>query len=101
MPEEFLMIGTKVLGTFVANEFSLVDLQGMDPQGSFSSKSPWTLVAYPSRCRASIVSCQMGSHFNQIPIIENQRLDMGRTWVGHRSDIGRTWVGHRSDIGRT
>ena len=78
MPEKFLVISSKILGTFVTNQFSLVNLQGMDSQGSFSSKCFGAFITNPSWGWTTIISSQMSSHFNQWSTSKGTNVQISR-----------------------
>ena len=78
MPEKFLVISSKILGTFVTNQFSLVNLQGMDSQGSFSSKCFGAFITNPSWGWTTIISSQMSSHFNQWSTSKRTNVQISR-----------------------
>ena len=65
MAQKLFVIRAKVFGTLVANQLSLVSLQGMNAQRPLGSKSPGAFVADPSRARALLISSQVSPQLNQ------------------------------------
>ena len=89
MPEKFLVISSKILGTFVTNQFSLVNLQGMDSQGSFSSKCFGAFITNPSWGWTTIISSQMSSHFNQWSTSKRTNVQISR--LHKEFFLGKIW----------